>query len=709
MILLINLLRNAITVFQTRPIFCIFGGLLCLFCNKLIINMEEQEKDLINQPEEIKLPDNAYRELKEGEEYKPILLGQKKYPELNAWTITWGIIMAIIFSAATAYSGLRFGQVFEAAIPIAIIAVGVSTLAKRRSPLSENVLIQSIGASSGVIVAGAIFTLPAIYIIKETNPAVGAEIQVNFFQIFLSSLLGGFLGILFLIPFRKYFVSDMHGKYPFPEATATTEIIVSGAKGGNQAKLLLISGLVGGLYDFLMTTFHFWADTISTRMCGWGEQLAMNHKFVFKMSAESILLGTGYLIGLKYAAVICAGSALSWWVIVPLLGQYGAMDVDGVLTSMSTLDPDFIFANYARYIGIGGIAMAGLIGVCKSAGVIKKSLGVAFKAGKQKGEENAVLRTQRDISMKIILFGFLAVLVMMFIFFLFGGMSMNIKQVLVGLLVVFLFAFLFTTVAATAIATVGTNPVSGMTMMTLILSSIVLASVGLKGGAGILTALVVGGIVCSALAMAGGFITDLKIGYWIGTSPFKQEAFKFVGTLVSALTVGAVIMLLSKTYGYTGEDALVAPQANAMAAIIQPLMFNGSTPWILYIVGAVLAILLDVIGVPALAFSLGMFIPLQLNLPLLVGGFLAWFIKSRSKDAELNKARGEKGTLLASGLLAGGAIMGVLSAILKYCGVEPTFMTNYIGTPMFNIFAIVMFVGLCMYLVLHSMNVKRTK
>ena len=670
--------------------------------------MEEKENEVVEMPEDIKLPENSYRELKEGEEYKPILLGQKKYPELNAWTITWGIIMAIIFSAATAYSGLRFGQVFEAAIPIAIIAVGVSTLAKRKSPLSENVLIQSIGASSGVIVAGAIFTLPAIYIIKETNPAVGAEIQVNFFQIFLSSLLGGFLGILFLIPFRKYFVSDMHGKYPFPEATATTEIIVSGAKGGNQAKLLLISGLIGGLYDFLMTTFHFWADTISTRMCGWGERLAMNHKFVFKMSAESILLGTGYLIGLKYAAVICAGSALSWWVIVPLLGQYGAMDVDGVLTSMSTLDPDFIFANYARYIGIGGIAMAGLIGVCKSAGVIKKSLGVAFKAGKQKGEENAVLRTQRDISMKIILFGFLAVLVMMFLFFLFGGMSMNIKQVLVGLLVVFIFAFLFTTVAATAIATVGTNPVSGMTMMTLILSSIVLASVGLKGGAGILTALVVGGIVCSALAMAGGFITDLKIGYWIGTSPFKQEAFKFVGTLVSALTVGAVIMLLSKTYGYTGEDALVAPQANAMAAIIQPLMFNGSTPWILYIVGAVLAILLDIIGVPALAFSLGMFIPLQLNLPLLVGGFLAWFIKTRSKDEELNKMRGEKGTLLASGLLAGGAIMGVISAILKYCGVEPTFMTNYIGSPMFNILAIVMFVGLCVYLVLHSLNIKKT-
>lgn len=671
--------------------------------------MKETEKENIVVPGDIRLPDNAHRELKPGESYRPILRGDKKYPELNAWTITWGIIMAILFSAATAYSGLRFGQVFEAAIPIAIIAVGASTLAKRKNPLSENVLIQSIGASSGVIVAGAIFTLPAIYIIKETNPAVGAEIQVNFFQIFLSSLLGGFLGILFLIPFRKYFVSDMHGKYPFPEATATTEIIVSGAKGGNQARLLLVSGLIGGLYDFLMTTFHFWADTVSTRMCGWGERLAMNHKFVFKMSAESILLGTGYLIGLKYAAVICAGSALSWWVIVPLLGQYGAMDVNGTLTSLSAADPEFLFANYARYIGIGGIAMAGLLGVCKSAGVIKKSLGVAFKAGKQKGGGTDTLRTQRDISMKIILFGFLAVLVMMFLFFIFGGMEMNFKQILVGLLIVFLFAFLFTTVAATAIATVGTNPVSGMTMMTLILSSIILAAVGLKGGAGILAALVIGGIVCSALAMAGGFITDLKIGYWIGTSPYKQEGFKFVGTLVSALTVGAVIMLLSKTYGYTGEDALVAPQANAMAAIIQPLMFDGSTPWVLYIIGAVLAILLDVIGVPALAFSLGMFIPLQLNLPLLVGGLLAWFVKSRSKDETINRMRGEKGTLLASGLLAGGAIMGVLSAILKYCGVEPAFMEKYIGSPLFNILSIVMFAGLCVYLVLHALSAGKEK
>ncbi|MCQ2263396.1 MAG: oligopeptide transporter, OPT family [Bacteroidales bacterium] len=663
-------------------------------------NLENEEiVDGIGQ--DVKLPENAYRELKSGEEYKPILLAEKKYPELNAWTIVWGIIMAIIFSAATAYAGLRFGQVFEAAIPIAIIAVGASTIAKRKSALSENVLIQSIGASSGVIVAGAIFTLPAIFIIQENNP--GMQLNVNFLQIFLASLIGGFLGILFLIPFRKYFVSDMHGKYPFPEATATTEILISGAKGGNQLKLLLVSGLIGGLYDFCMTTFNFWAENISTRMTAWGEKLAMDHKFVFNMSGTGILLGTGYLIGLKYAAIICAGSFLSWWVIVPLLGQYGVTDA-GVM--MNTLDPDLIFKDYVRQIGIGGIAMAGILGVIKSAGVIKTSMGTIFKGNKgAESKADKMLRTQRDISMKIILFGFLGLLVVMAIFFAFGGLQMNMTQVIVGILIVFIFAFLFTTVAATAIATVGSNPVSGMTLMTLILPSFILAAVGLNGTAGMVTALIVGGIVCSALAMAGGFVTDLKIGYWIGSSPFKQQAFKFVGTLVSALTVGRVIIILSKAYGYDANNGgLVAPQANAMAAIVQPLMSGESTPWILYIVGAVIALLLDMIGVPALAFSLGMFIPLQLNIPLLVGGSIAWFVGSRSKDAEVNKQRKEKGTLLASGLLAGAAIFGVISAILKFAGADLAVTECYASHWVHDVLAIVAFVALCTYLILHSMK-----
>lgn len=671
---------------------------------------KELEKNVVETAEDIKLADNAYRELKEGEHYKPILLGEKKYPELNAWTITWGIIMAIIFSAATAYAGLRFGQVFEAAIPISIIAVGASVIAKRKSAISENVLIQSIGASSGVVVAGAIFTLPAIYIIQEKNP--GIEINVNFMQIFLASVIGGFLGILFLIPFRKYFVSDMHGKYPFPEATASTEILVSGAKGGSQLKLLLISGLVGGLYDFFMTTFRFWSENISTRMTGWGERLAMDHKFVFNMSGTGILLGTGYLIGLKYAAIICAGSFLSWWVIVPLLGQYGVTEAGEM---MSTMDPQAIFSGYVRMIGIGGIAMAGILGVIKSAGVIKTSLSTIFKSNKSAADtpQQQVLRTQRDISMKIILFGFLGLAIIMAIFFAFGGLQMNVTQVIVGLLIVFIFAFLFTTVAATAIATVGSNPVSGMTMMTLILSSFILAAVGLNGTTGMVTALIVGGIVCSALAMAGGFVTDLKIGYWIGTSPFKQEAFKFVGTLVSALTVGGVILILSKAYGYgyapgaDPNDALVAPQANAMASIVQPLMSGEGTPWILYIVGAVLALILDMIGIPALAFSLGMFIPLALNIPLLAGGAIAWFVGSRSKDEELNKARKNKGTLLASGILAGAAIMGVVSAILKFAGVEISMPESYTNSAFYNILAIIMYIALCVYLILHSLKTEK--
>ena len=665
-------------------------------------NPEEKNMATEDIPQDVKLPENAYRELKAGEEYRPILNPNKKYPELNAWTIVWGIIMAVIFSAATAYAGLKFGQVFEAAIPISIIAVGASVIARRKGALSENVLIQSIGASSGVVVAGAIFTLPAIYIIQANNPDMG--ISVNFFQIFIASLIGGFLGILFLIPFRKYFVSDMHGKYPFPEATASTEILVSGAKGGNQLKLLLISGLIGGLYDFFMTTFRFWSETISSQMTGWGEKLAMNHKFTFNMSGSAVLLGTGYLIGLKYAAIICAGSFLSWWVIVPLLGQYG-ITADG--TPMSTMMPGDIFSSHVKLIGIGGIAMAGILGVIKSAGVIKTSMGTIFK--KNKGDvseqQQKVLRTQRDISMKIILFGFLGLAVLMALFFAFGGFQMNITQVIVGLLIVFIFAFLFTTVAATAIATVGSNPVSGMTLMTLILSSFILAAVGLKGPMGMVTALVVGGIVCSALAMAGGFITDLKIGYWIGTSPYKQQGFKFIGTLVSALTVGGVIMVLSRVYGYDADNGgLVAPQANAMAAIVQPLMSGQGTPWILYIVGAVLALILDMIGIPALAFSLGMFIPLALNIPLLIGGAIAWFVSSRSKDEEINKARKNKGTLLASGLLAGAAIMGVVSAILKFAGVDIATTQAYANSPWPGILAIVAYVALCVYLILHSLQ-----
>ena len=620
----------------------------------------EQEEQKLNS-----LPENAYRELKPGEKYKPMMPANSKPKEVTLYSVVFGIIMAVVFSAAAAYLGLKVGQVFEAAIPIAIIAVGVGNLAKKNNMLGQNVIIQSIGASSGVIVAGAIFTLPALYILG---------LEAEFYQIFLSSLLGGLLGILMLIPFRKYFVKDMHGKYPFPEATATTEVLVSGEKKGNQAKLLAISGLVGGLYDFFISTFGWWTENISTRIVGWGELLAEKLKLVFKVNTGAAVLGLGYIIGLKYAAIICAGSFAVWFVLIPFISYFGDGQTiavgEGITTLLRDMSPEEIFRNYARHIGIGGIAMAGIIGIIRSSKIIRQAVGLAVNELKgKKTAEETVERTQKDLTMKFIMIGILATLVTTFLFFQFGVLG-NWFQTVVAILIVFVISFLFTTVAANAIAIVGTNPVSGMTLMTLILASLVLVSAGLSGTNGMMAAMVIGGGVCTALSMAGGFITDLKIGYWLGTTPAKQETWKFLGTAVSAATVAGVMIILNKTYGFTGEGALVAPQANAMAAVIKPLMEGGATPWMLYFAGAALALILTMIGVPALAFALGMFIPLELNTPLLVGGLVSWFVSTRSKDEAVNKARRDRGTLIASGFIAGGALMGVISAILKYAGAD---------------------------------------
>ena len=648
----------------------------------------------LQSPMSTSLPDNAFRELHEGEQYEPLMSPNKTYPEVNAWSVTWGILMAVLFSAAAAYLGLKVGQVFEAAIPIAIIAVGLSSAAHRKGALGENVIIQSIGASSGVIVAGAIFTLPALYILQAKYP----DISVSFLQVFLASLLGGCLGILFLIPFRKYFVKDMHGKYPFPEATATTQVLVSGQQGGNQARPLIWAAAIGGLYDFLVSTFGWWHETISTRMTAWGEAVAQKAKLTFSVNTGAAVLGLGYIVGLKYAAIICAGSLFVWWFLIPLLGM---TTVDSVM--LSQMDPQYIFTNYARYIGIGAIAMAGVIGIVKSWGVIKGAVGLAGRElrGKGKSVAAATLRTDRDLNMRFLAIAIVAALAVVFVFF-YVGVIHNLLQALVAWLVVTVIAFLFTTVAANAIAIVGTNPVSGMTLMTLIIASIVLVAVGLHGTTGIVASMVIGGVVCTALSMAGGFITDLKIGYWLGTTPARQETWKFLGTLVSAATVGGVIIILNKTYGFTGDHALVAPQANAMAAVIEPLMMGQGAPWTLYGVGAVLALLLNVLGVPVLAFALGMFIPLELNVPLVIGGAVNWFVTHRSTDAALNTARGERGTLLASGFIAGGALMGVVSALLRFVGFNPV-SEAWLSNPLSEVCSLVAYLLLIAYLIKASM------
>lgn len=618
------------------------------------------------------LPENATRELKPGEEYRPLLQPEKNYPEVTPWSVSIGLVMTIIFSAAAAYLGLKVGQVFEAAIPIAIIAVGLSSALGRKNSLGENVIIQSIGSCSGAIVAGAIFTLPALYILQDKYP----ELTVNFSKVFFSSLLGGILGILFLIPFRKYFVKEMHGKYPFPEATATTQVLVSGENGGKGAKTLLASGIIGGLYDFIVATFGAWSESISTTVMHWGEVVADKAKIVLKLNTGAAVLGLGYIVGLKYSFIICCGSFLVWLVIIPLMNLiWGGSVLDfmgtGITQTVSEMTPDQIFSNYARHIGIGGIATAGIIGIIKSFGVIKSALGLATKEFRRKKSdaEAEVIRTQRDISMKIVVIGIIVTLAAVLLFFAFGVVD-NIWLAIIGLLIVAIIAFLFTTVAANAIAIVGSNPVSGMTIMTLILASIILVACGLKGTAGMVAAMVIGGVVCTALSVAGAFITDLKVGYWIGTTPKNQESWKFLGVLVAAATVGGVMMILNQTYGFTGENALVAPQANAMAAVIEPMMNGGNAPWLLYGIGAVIAIVLTLCKVPALAFALGMFIPIDLNLPLLIGGGVSWIVSNMSKDKKVNEARNEKGTLIASGFIAGGALMGVVSAVLKFADVD---------------------------------------
>lgn len=619
--------------------------------------MKDDSTNVLNDEvqESMSLPENAFTELKPGEEYVPPMRPDKTYPEATGYSVSMGLIMAVIFSAAAAYLGLKVGQVFEAAIPIAIIAAGIAGVTKRKNSLGENVIIQSIGAASGIVVAGAIFTLPALYILQAKYP----EITVNFLEVFLSSLLGGLLGILFFIPFRKYFVKDMHGKFPFPEATATTQVLISGQKGGSQAKPLLMAGLVGGLYDFFLSTFGWWKEVLSTQAIPALQTFTHNTKMMFSINTGSAVLGLGYIVGLRYAFIIFAGSAFIWWCIVPLLGS--------MVPEMAEMAPDAIFKDYARSIGIGGIAMSGVIGIIKSWGVIKSAVGLAGKSFSKKGTEEKPVRTQKDISMKLLVFALTAALIVTFVFFWIGVIG-NLTQAIVAFFVVVVIAFLFTTVAANAIAIVGSNPVSGMTLMTLIVASTIFVAIGLSGTQGIIASMVIGGVVCTALSMSGGMVTDMKIGYWLGSTPAKQQTWKAVGTLVSAATVGGVILLLNKAYGFTNPDVMAAPQANAMAAVIDPLMMGGDTPWILYSVGAVFACLLNWLGVPALAFSLGMFIPFHLNAPLLVGGAISWFVGSRSKDEKLNKARQEKGTLLASGFIAGGALMGVVSAGMTLSG-----------------------------------------
>jgi putative OPT family oligopeptide transporter len=636
------------------------------------------------------LPANAYTELAAGEQYVPVVPADVVVPEITARSVILGLFMAALFSAAAAYLGLKIGQVFEAAIPIAILAVGFGALARRKSSISENVIVQSIGAASGVVVAGAIFTLPALFIL-------GLDRMAEFYKIFLVSFFGGALGVVFLIPLRRYFCAEQHGKLPFPEATATTEILVAGEKGGAQALVLAYSMAIGGAYDFLVQSVGLWKETFTTALLPGFNLVAQKAKLVFSLNIGAAVMGMGYIIGIRYASIIVAGSLLSWWVFVPLFGWLADYlllpvppEVGGNLAA--GMPAELLFKTYVRNIGIGGIFAAGLIGIIKSLKIIVSSFGVGLQEIFSSGRKAvaAPARTDRDMKMSVVMGIILLIAIALWVFFYFGVVPTQERPLVLSLIavaVVLAISFLFTPVAARAIALVGTNPVSGMTLMTLMISSLLLVAAGLRGDTGMLAALLIGGVVCTALSTAGGFITDLKIGYWLGNTPANQERYKFLGMLVAALSVGGVIIMLNAAYGFTPDrpEPLNAPQANAMAAVLLPFMSDSPVPWALYGVGAAVSIIMEMLGIAPLAFALGMYLPLDLNVPILLGAVVAWFVKRGAASKEIADRRNERGTLIASGFIAGGAIMGVVGALLKWqkidvgTGIEANDWANYIS------------------------------
>lgn len=728
------------------------------------------------------LPENAYRKLNPGEKYTPLVPASVVAKEFTMRSVLLGLLMAFIFSGAAAFLGMKVGQVFEAAIPIAILAVGISGMCKRKSTIVENVIVQSIGGASGLIVAGAIFTIPGLFILQ-----LDKDIGVSFMKIFIVSLSGGILGILFLIPFRKYFVSEMHGEFPFPEATATTEILVAGEKGGDEAKILVKSMIIGGVYDFLIMSVNLFKEEFSTTVTGWGTKLADSTKMLFKIDVMASILGMGYIVGPRYGAIMCAGSLLSWWIFIPLVNYFSG-------AATASMSPEMIFSAYVRHIGIGCIATAGIIGVIKSSKVIVQALGVGMKdMFKKHDSTNTSERTNTDIKMPTLAMIGILLVAVLFVFFRYSVLGTydptTVTRIsIIALVVVLIITFMFTSVAARAIAIVGTNPVSGMTLMTLIVSSVILAGSGLSGRYGMLAGLLIGGVVCTALSTSGGFITDLKVGYWIGSTPKKQEISKFLGILVSAAAVGFVVLLLNNTYGFipvknaetnamveeiktmnvvsvdrektivklealstklvsisapstvmskldkvlkATDDAefktnldkfvgafessqpLPAPQANAMSAVIKPLMEKKSanTPWMLYVIGSLLALILELIGIPPLAFALGIYLPLQLNTPMLLGGMLSLLVQKSTKDKELSEKRQNRGILIASGFIAGGAIMGLLSTLIKfanqYVPIEDAMHLSLGDKPAGEWLSLFMLIGICIYMYVDAKRVKK--
>jgi putative OPT family oligopeptide transporter len=649
----------------------------------------------MNENEPASLPENAYRPLKPGESFQPIIPSTAKEPELTFRSIFWGVVLCVIFSVASAYSGLKVGQGMEAAIPISILAIGLARVYKRRTSLLENVIITGIGAASGSVVAGAIFTLPALYILHlDPHPV----------QTIFICLAGGCMGVLFLIPLRRYFTREMHGQLPFPEATAITEVLVTGEKGGSQAKLLLQATGIAAAYDFFVTTFHVWKEYLDFQFVPVMRSLADKGRMVFKFDAVTFILGLGYVMGLRSAMVFCAGSVLTSFVLVPLIWYFGSHINAAAYPSaipIAQMTAAEIVRNYVRFIGVGAIATAGIIGILKSLRVVAGSFGIALRTFRH-GEAAATERTDRDISIISILLGVIVSSIAVAIFF--GRLQVSWTVLGLGLVLTLIFSFFFTSVAANAIATTANNPASGMTMLTIIISAMVLLNFGLSGDTGMFFVMAIAGMVCTALCVSGQFITDLKAGYWLGSTPAAQQKVKFIGVIAAAITAGLTIVLLAQVYqfGDTGPGFLPAPQAAIMKALVVGFMSRQPVAYMLFGIGTIITIILEMLGKSSMVFALGIYLPLELTSPVLAGGILSHLINKRSEKTggEQGSRIRERGVILASGLMAGGALGGVFGAALH---LFPWYSADRITTPFYSNDAVsqsvsaLLFVCLCFY------------
>jgi putative OPT family oligopeptide transporter len=655
------------------------------------------------------LPLNAYQPLEKNEVYCPLVPAEVQQPELTARSIWWGVFLCVIFSVAAAYSGLKVGQVMESAIPISILAIGLARTYKRRSSLLENVIITGIGGVAGSVVAGAIFTLPALYIL-QLNPHPVQTIFVG--------LAGGCLGVLFLIPLRRYFVRDMHGILPYPEATAITEVLVTGEKGGSQARLLLQATAIAGVYDFFVTTFQVWKEYLDFQFVPVFQSLNERAKMVFRFDAIGFILGLGYVMGLRSSMILCAGGVLSNFVLVPLIwfvGNHIDYSVYPAAIPISKMTAFMIYRNYVRFIGVGAIATAGIFGIIKSLKVVAGSFGIALKVFR-KGESEAQARTDRDVPMMAILLGVVVSAVGTAAFL--GHLPVSWTVVLIGTVLALVFSFFFTSVAANAIATTARNPVSGMTMLTIIISSIVLLRFGVSGTSGMFFVMAIAGMVCTALSVSGQAITDLKTGYWLGSTPAAQEKIKFVGVIAAAIATGLTIVMLARTFQFgeavagNSNPVLPSPQASIMKALVEGFMSHQPVAYLLFGVGAAVAVILEMLGQPSLIFALGMYLPLELNTPALVGGFLSHLLNKRAdkKGGAAGRSIRERGVIIASGLMAGGALGGVFGAALR---LVPRFKESWVHLPFYEnepvsqTVSAAMFVGLCLYVWFGSLRKKR--